>query len=191
MTIAALGLGLVRRTLEHFEHGPAALRAAATTVRAERRNVTADRFEAWAGELDGVKTWESTLRIGDSSPPMVPAVTLHLVSDDFAPDVAPQVGAAQRARAVMAVVHIVEAINTSRAAGADAVDPLEGLLGATQAVLHGWRPYPRIRGADALALQRGRLLGPPADGRALWQDEYLFQWTAPVHREVQDAFNGA
>lgn len=186
---AALGLGLVSLARKRVEGGPDALRRAAAAVRAEGRGALADRFGAWAGELAGVKTLEATLRLGDSTPPQLPAVTFHLVSDDFTPDPAPQAGGVQRARAVMAAVHVVSARNTPRAAGGDAVDPLEGLLGATQAVLHGWRPY-EAPSADALALLRGRLLDID-DGRAVWQDEYLFQWTARVHREVQNAFNEA
>lgn len=183
MTVAALDLGLVNLAIARLEAAPAALRAADAPA-------IADRLEAWAEQLAGIRALEPTLSIGDSTPRRVPAVTVHLVSDDFGPDLAPEIGAVQRATAVLAVVHVVDAVNTPRGAGDDAVDPLADLLGATRVALHGWRPY-AFRGADAIALNRGRLLGPPADGRAVWQDEYVFRWAAEVYPDVKRALSGA
>ena len=183
MTIAALDLGLVELAIPRLKAAPGAFRAAAAGSTPIAANLT-----AWADELAGIKTLEPTLSIGDSTPPQVPAVTVHLLNDECGPDLAPEVGAVQRATAVLAVVHVIRSINSPRAAGGDAVDPLGNLLGATRAALHGWRPY-RWRGADAVALLRGRLLGPPSDGRVAWQDEYVFRWVAQVYPDVQQAFN--
>ena len=189
MTTAALGFGLVSLAQERLLAAPDPVMAAAGRVRGFDPDL-ADQYERWSATLAGIRSVDAALRAGDTSPPQVPAVTFYLVSDDFNPEVAPTTGAAQRARAVLAVVHVVDAVNTRRTAGGAAVDPLEDLVGATQAVLHGWRPYETSR-ADALALQRGRLLGPPADGRAWWQDEYLFSWQAFVHHVIHTTFDEA
>ena len=181
MTIAALDLSLPRLAIARLGGDAAGdVVPAPDEWRAEREGAIAARaavLASWLGELDGIRTKEPTLRLGDSAPPQIPAVTAHLVSDDFNPDLAPEIGAVQRATAVLAVVHIVETVNWPRAAAGDALDPLESLVAATRAALRSWRPF-RLARADALALNRGRLLAPPQDGRVMWQDEYAFRWAA-------------
>lgn len=155
MTTPALDLGLVNETV-------ARLRAAV----AENR-ISSERL----------KTIEPALAIGDSTPPQVPAAMVYVAADDFGENLTPAVQSIQRARATLVVAHVVETINTGRAAGGEAVDPLALLVGLTRSELDGWRPYD-IPHADALALRRGRLTAPPSEGRAVWQDEYIFQWVA-------------
>lgn len=129
-----------------------------------------DRLRA---ELDDIPAIEAALQLGDSTPHSTPAVVVFLAGDDATESVAPEVGALQRVRAILAVVHVIDARNTPRGAGGPAVDPLAALAGRTRGALNGWRPARR----DTLALTRGRLLGIE-DGRAIWQDEYAVSWRA-------------
>lgn len=174
MTASALDLSLPRLVVDRLRtSAPAEFDLEAAAATGER----AADLTAWLTELRGIRTLERTLVVGESTPPQLPAVTAHLLSDDFNPDLAPQQGAVQRASAVLAVVHVVPTTNWPRSTAGDALDPLEALVGATRAALRGWRAH-ATRSADALALSRGRLLGAPADGRVLWQDEYVFRWVA-------------
>jgi len=181
VTVAALDLSLPRLAIARLGGDAAGdVVAAPDAFRAELDGASADRaavLTGWLDQLDAIATREPTLRLGDSTPPRIPAVTAHLVADDFAPDLAPEIGAVQRATAVLAIVHIVETVNWPRATAGDALDPLESLVAATRAALRSWRPFRPAR-ADALALTRGRLLAPPNDGRVMWQDEYAFRWAA-------------
>ena len=129
---------------------------------------------------DDLPTVEAALRLGDATPPKVPAAVVYLASDELTDTATPQVSAVQRVTAVLAVVHIIGARNTPRNAGGPAtgavVDPLALLTGRTRAVLNGWKPDDNAR-QDVLALRRGRLL-EIANGRAVWQDEYAVSWRA-------------
>ena len=185
MTADARDLGLVGLAVDRLRYD--AVEAFEALAAAREDTDEREIFMAWAGQIAGLRTLAPTLTITDDAEVLAPAITVHLISDDFSPDLAPEIGAVQRARAVLAVVHTVYAADTRRGAGEEAVDPLAVLLGATRAALQGWRPY-IIGGSDALALIRGRLLAPPTDGLALWQDEYIFSWTAGVDPGLQFAF---
>ena len=143
-----------------------------------------------------VPTIEDGLQLGDTLPEKIPAVLVVLVADDAGENAAPAAGTFQRITATLAVVHVLAARNTRRNAGGQAVSPLKLLLGRTRGMLNGWRvpvgededgrPVYNNR-RDRLALRRGRLLDV-ADGRAVWQDEYITSWRA---QSVQDTEEGA
>ena len=124
---------------------------------------------------------EAALRLGDSDPPRLPAIVVFLAADELTPSAAPAVGALQRVTATLAVVHIIEARNTRRAAGGEAVDPMAAFAGRTRGAINGWKPREDAR-QDALQLLRGRLIDIDG-GRAVWQDEYTVSWRA---RSIQD-----
>ena len=128
-------------------------------------------------DRDAVPTIEAALRIGDSTPPGIPAVVVFLAADDASDSAAPTAGAYQRVTATLAVAHVIAARNTPRGAGGPVVDPLSLLTGRTRGVLNGWVPERLTFRPDALALRRGRLINI-ANGRAVWQDEYRVSWRA-------------